>query len=157
MALKYHLITMGCPKNKVDSDGIEMLLHGADYRSTDSARDADVLIVNTCGFLEAAKEESIGVLKELGRSKRKNQVLIAAGCLAQRNGARGIAARAQSRWPAGHAALDGCRSNSFRQVRGGKGQRRFEHYSVLAKPAYAVPTLLDDPQVPSPARRHARP
>ena len=64
--MKYHLITMGCPKNKVDSDGIEMLLQGADYRATTRAQDADVLIVNTCGFLEAAKEESIGVLKELG-------------------------------------------------------------------------------------------
>jgi ribosomal protein S12 methylthiotransferase len=84
--LKYHLITLGCPKNKVDSDGIEMLLRDAAYRPTDSAQHADVLIVNTCGFLEAAKEESIGVLQELGRRKRRDQLLIAAGCLAQRNG-----------------------------------------------------------------------
>jgi ribosomal protein S12 methylthiotransferase len=85
--MKYHLITLGCPKNKVDSDGIETLLRDADYRAASSARDADVLIVNTCGFLEAAKEESIGVLDELARRKRKHQVLIAAGCLVQRNGA----------------------------------------------------------------------
>jgi ribosomal protein S12 methylthiotransferase len=84
--LKYHLITLGCPKNKVDSDGIEMLLRQATYQPTAAEREADVLIVNTCGFLEAAKEESIGVLQELGRQKRKNQLLIAAGCLAQRNG-----------------------------------------------------------------------
>ena len=49
--MKYHLITLGCPKNKVDSDGIETLLRNADYRATASARDADVLIVNTCGFI----------------------------------------------------------------------------------------------------------
>ncbi len=84
--LTYHLVTMGCPKNKVDSDGIEMLLRDKAYAPTDTARDADVLIVNTCGFLEAAKEESIGVLQELGKKKRRNQILIAAGCLAQRNG-----------------------------------------------------------------------
>ena len=89
--MKYHLITLGCPKNKVDSDGIETLLRNADYRATDSARDADVLIVNTCGFLEAAKEESIGVLGDLARRKRKHQVLIAAGCLVQRNGAEVLA------------------------------------------------------------------
>ncbi|MCB0075759.1 MAG: hypothetical protein KDE20_30110, partial [Caldilineaceae bacterium] len=82
----YHLITLGCPKNKVDSDGMEMLLRQAAYVPTEAERHADVLIVNTCGFLEAAKEESIGVLQELGRQKRKNQLLIAAGCLAQRNG-----------------------------------------------------------------------
>ncbi len=61
--MKYHLVTLGCPKNKVDSDGIEMLLRGARYRPADRPQDADVLIVNTCGFLEAAKEESIGVLQ----------------------------------------------------------------------------------------------
>ena len=86
IALKYHLITLGCPKNKVDSDGIEMLLQNADYHATDEARQADVLIVNTCGFLEASKEESIGVLTDLGKRKRRDQILIAAGCLAQRGG-----------------------------------------------------------------------
>ena len=86
MATKYHLITMGCPKNEVDSDGIEMLLRGANYVDSASPEEADVLIVNTCGFLEAAKDESIGVLQELGRNKREGQALIAAGCLVQRNG-----------------------------------------------------------------------
>ena len=84
--MKYHLITMGCPKNKVDSDGMEMLLQQADLRATTNAARADVLIVNTCGFLEAAKEESIGVLQELAGLKKRGQMLIAAGCLAQRNG-----------------------------------------------------------------------
>ncbi|MEZ4727573.1 MAG: hypothetical protein R3E79_10615 [Caldilineaceae bacterium] len=104
--LTYHLVTLGCPKNKVDSDGIEMLLREATYAPTESVRNADVLIVNTCGFLEAAKEESIGVLQELGRQKRRNQILIAAGCLAQRNGDE-VLARAQGGWPTGHTALDG--------------------------------------------------
>ena len=77
---------MGCPKNEVDSDGMEMLLRDAAYAPTSAPDDADVLIVNTCGFLEAAKEESIGVLRDLAASKSPHQALIAAGCLAQRNG-----------------------------------------------------------------------
>ena len=83
--MKYHLITLGCPKNEVDSDGMEMTLRAANIQATADADDADVLIVNTCGFLEAAKDESIGVLNELASAKRGHQILVAAGCLAQRN------------------------------------------------------------------------
>jgi len=84
--MKYHLITLGCPKNEVDSDGMEMTLRNAELAATTEAEAADVLIVNTCGFLEAAKEESIGVLGELADQMRTDQILVAAGCLAQRNG-----------------------------------------------------------------------
>lgn len=131
--MRYHLITMGCPKNKVDSDGIEMLLQGAEYRSTDSVRDADVLIVNTCGFLEAAKEESIGVLQELGKRKRRNQILIAAGCLAQRNGSEVI-----DRVPKVDGLLGTRRwmdvLDLIGTVRGGKEARELQRYSLLGDP-----------------------
>lgn len=63
-----------------------MLLQRDGYRATADPAAADVLIVNTCGFLEAAKEESIAALRDLARGKRRRQRLIAAGCLAQRNG-----------------------------------------------------------------------
>ncbi len=143
--MKYHLITMGCPKNKVDSDGIEMLLRDADYRVTDVSRDADVLIVNTCGFLEAAKEESIDVLQELGRRKRKNQILIAAGCLAQRNGAEVL-----QRVPKVDGLLGTRRwmdvVELIQRVRGGKEHRRFQQYDLLGEGG-GVPSLLDDPAV----------
>jgi ribosomal protein S12 methylthiotransferase len=135
---------MGCPKNKVDSDGIEMLLQGGDYRSTDSARDADVLIVNTCGFLEAAKEESIGVLNDLGRTKRRNQILIAAGCLAQRNGEEVL-----NRVPKVDGLLGTRRwmevLELVNQVRGGKNNRKLAQYEMLGESAFSVPALLDDP------------
>ena len=63
------------------------LLVGSGYRSTENPVRAEVLIVNTCGFIGPAIEESIQVLGELAAKKRKNQVLIAAGCLTQRYGA----------------------------------------------------------------------
>jgi ribosomal protein S12 methylthiotransferase len=143
--MKYHLITLGCPKNKVDSDGIETLLRDADYRVTDTARDADVLIVNTCGFLEAAKEESIGVLDELARRKRKHQVLIAAGCLVQRNGAEVL-----RRVPKVDGLLGTRRWMDVLEllgmIRGGNGAgRRLQQYDLLGDAAPAVPALLDDP------------
>jgi ribosomal protein S12 methylthiotransferase len=148
--LKYHLITLGCPKNKVDSDGIEMLLQGADYRASASARDADVLIVNTCGFLEAAKEESIGVLAELGRHKRRNQFLIAAGCLAQRNGQEVL-----DRVPKIDGLLGTRRwmdvMELIGQLRGSRNGRTLARYELLGEGVNSapggVPMLLDDPGV----------
>jgi ribosomal protein S12 methylthiotransferase len=82
----FYLLTLGCPKNIYDSEGLSELLLQADFNSTTDPRRADVLIVNTCGFLQAAKDESIGALQELAAGKRKNQLLIAAGCLVQRFG-----------------------------------------------------------------------
>lgn len=82
----FYLLTLGCPKNVYDSEGISELLAQANYRSTTNPGRADVLIVNTCGFLQAAKEESIEALQALAASKKKNQLLVAAGCMAQRFG-----------------------------------------------------------------------
>jgi ribosomal protein S12 methylthiotransferase len=83
---KFFLLTLGCPKNVVDSEGISELLLSADYRATETPAEADVLIVNTCGFLQAARDESIGALQELAGQKGRGQLLIAAGCLTQRFG-----------------------------------------------------------------------
>lgn len=82
----FYLLTLGCPKNTFDSEGITEMMLQASYRSTTNPRHADVMIVNTCGFLQAAKDESIGALQELAGRKRKGQLLIAAGCMAQRFG-----------------------------------------------------------------------
>ncbi|MBN1218829.1 MAG: 30S ribosomal protein S12 methylthiotransferase RimO [Anaerolineae bacterium] len=82
----FFLLTLGCPKNEYDSEGITEMLGQANYRYTADPRRADVLIVNTCGFLQAAKDESMGALQALAARKRKNQLLIAAGCMAQRFG-----------------------------------------------------------------------
>jgi ribosomal protein S12 methylthiotransferase len=82
----FHLVSLGCAKNAVDSDSMAQLLLRDGYRALEDPKKASVLIVNTCGFIGPAKEESFRVLGELAEMKRAGQVLIAAGCLTQRYG-----------------------------------------------------------------------
>jgi ribosomal protein S12 methylthiotransferase len=82
----FHLISLGCAKNTVDSNSMTQLLQRDGYSAEEDAHQAEVLIVNTCGFIEPAREESYAVLKELASEKEKGQLLIAAGCLTQRYG-----------------------------------------------------------------------
>jgi len=83
----FHLTSLGCAKNSVDSDSMAQLLAGAGYRQVKAPQQASVLIVNTCGFIGPAKDESYSVLRALAEAKRPDQLLIAAGCLTQRYGA----------------------------------------------------------------------
>jgi len=85
---KFYLISLGCAKNTVDSDSMAQLLYRAGYEPVNTPSDAGVLIVNTCGFIDPAKEESLQILGELADKKQKGQILIAAGCLTQRYGAQ---------------------------------------------------------------------
>jgi len=131
--MKYYLLTLGCPKNTVDSEGMAMLLSGAGYRGTATPQDADVLIVNTCGFLAAAEEESLAVLRELADAKQRGQILIAAGCMAQRAGEHIV------REVPGIDGLLGTRRwmeivPLVQRLRGGKGQRTFTSYALLGDP-----------------------
>jgi ribosomal protein S12 methylthiotransferase len=83
---QFYLLSLGCSKNTVDSESMATLLNRAGFQGAEEAGDASVLIVNTCGFIQAARDESIGVLRELAAGKRDGQLLIAAGCLSQRFG-----------------------------------------------------------------------
>jgi len=83
----FHLVSLGCAKNTVDSDSMAQLLIRDGYYAVDDPSRANVLIVNTCGFIGPAKQESLDVLRELADGKKNNQILIAAGCLTQRYGA----------------------------------------------------------------------
>ncbi len=83
----FHLVSLGCAKNTVDSDSMAQLLVRDGYRAVNDPKRASVLIVNTCGFIGPAKEESFSTLRELADLKREGQILIAAGCLTQRYGA----------------------------------------------------------------------
>jgi ribosomal protein S12 methylthiotransferase len=82
----FHLISLGCSKNTVDSESMSQLLAGSGFQWMGDASKAEVLIVNTCGFIGPAKEESLDTLAALAKKKRKGQLLIAAGCLTQRYG-----------------------------------------------------------------------
>jgi ribosomal protein S12 methylthiotransferase len=83
----YHLVSLGCAKNTVDSESMAQLLEGAGFQAVENPAWAGILIVNTCGFIGPARAESLQVLGELAAKKRKGQMLIAAGCLTQRYGA----------------------------------------------------------------------
>ncbi len=81
--MKYHLVTLGCPKNSVDSEGMGSILVSHGHTAVASADEADVIIVNTCSFIQPARDETLDVLHELAQNKRPHQRLIAAGCLVQ--------------------------------------------------------------------------
>ncbi len=82
----FHILSLGCAKNTVDSDSMAQLLMNAEFDPADNPSDAEVIIVNTCGFIGPAKDESLNVLQDLAAQKRSGQKLIAAGCLTQRYG-----------------------------------------------------------------------
>lgn len=84
---KLALVSLGCDKNRVDSEIMLGMLKNK-YQMTEDPMDADIIIVNTCGFIEAAKEESINTILEMARFKEEGQckLLMATGCLTQRYG-----------------------------------------------------------------------
>jgi len=81
--VRFYLESLGCPKNLVDAQGMVRLLEGMGHEIVNGARQAQVLVVNTCGFIQDAREESLDELRRLAHKKRPGQVLIAAGCLSQ--------------------------------------------------------------------------
>jgi len=83
---RFHIVSLGCAKNTVDSESMAALLGPAGYSRVDEHEQAEIIVVNTCGFINAAKEESLAVLTDLAEKKSQGQILIAAGCLSQRYG-----------------------------------------------------------------------
>ncbi len=84
--MRYWIETLGCPKNHVDSDKLAGLLVSQGYQLADSAADADLVVANTCAFIEAAREESIETVLELADAKRSDARLVVTGCMAERYG-----------------------------------------------------------------------
>lgn len=82
------LVSLGCSKNRVDSEMLLGQLRAKGYRIVDDPAEAEIIIVNTCGFIQSAKEESIDTLLEMAEYKQtgKLKLLLATGCLAQRYG-----------------------------------------------------------------------
>src|SRR5215472_7316536 len=86
--MKVHLTTLGCPKNQVDSELMSGMLAQAGHDIADEAAAAECLVVNTCAFIDKAREESVNTILELAQLKERGQAraLIVTGCLGQRYG-----------------------------------------------------------------------
>jgi ribosomal protein S12 methylthiotransferase RimO len=82
MSKKLHIVSLGCTKNLVDTE--VMLGRLQDFEMTDKSSEADVIIVNTCGFIEAAKQESLNTIFNLDAGRKSDSVLVMAGCLSER-------------------------------------------------------------------------
>jgi len=89
MATRVYMHTLGCPKNRVDSEVMLGTLQGAGYRLEQDPARAEVIVVNTCGFIESAKEESVEAIVELAAMKGEGRCkkLVVTGCLVQRHAA----------------------------------------------------------------------
>jgi ribosomal protein S12 methylthiotransferase len=83
---RYHLVTLGCPKNEVDSEKLVGRLGADGYSATDDPGDADLLVVNTCAFIGEARQESIDTILSLADHKANGARLVVTGCLAERYG-----------------------------------------------------------------------
>lgn len=86
MGQRYYIETLGCPKNEVDSDKIAGTLIADGLTSTDDPSKADVVIVNTCAFIEEARKESIDMMLTLDDMRKRSSRLIVTGCMAERYG-----------------------------------------------------------------------
>jgi len=82
MANKLHIVSLGCTKNLVDTE--VMMGRLKNFELTDNNEDADVIIVNTCGFIDAAKEESLNTVLSLHEARKEDSLLVMAGCLSER-------------------------------------------------------------------------
>ena len=86
MAYTVGAVSLGCNKNRVDTETALGLLKEKGYRITGDPAEADILLVNTCGFIDPAKEESINTILEMAEYKQTGRcrVLVVTGCLSQR-------------------------------------------------------------------------
>ncbi len=84
---RFYIETLGCPKNDVDSDKIVGTLLADGLAATDDPSLADVVVVNTCAFIEEARRESIDTVLALGAQRKDGARLVVTGCMAERYGA----------------------------------------------------------------------
>lgn len=84
--MKIGIVSLGCPKNLVDSETMLGLIHEEKYEITNDPSEAEIIIVNTCGFIESAKEESINTILQMAEYKKSGscKYIIVTGCLSQR-------------------------------------------------------------------------
>src|SRR5947209_7184418 len=84
--MRYWLETLGCPKNQVDSDKLAGRLESEGYQVAGDPGSADLVVVNTCAFIEAARRESIDTVLEMAGARHDGARLVVTGCMAERYG-----------------------------------------------------------------------
>ncbi|MEX2394846.1 MAG: radical SAM protein, partial [Actinomycetota bacterium] len=86
MKRSVYIRTLGCPKNETDSEHLRGMLAESGYESVDEPSNADVVVVNTCSFIDAARRESIDAILDHVSARRNGQKVLVAGCLVERYG-----------------------------------------------------------------------
>ena len=127
----FHLTTLGCPKNQVDSDCLAGMLLGAGWKFLDDPTRADLVIVNTCSFIVPAVEESVEAVLELAEARGRVSRMVVAGCLVSRYGKETLAELfpevdlfiSPAEYPELISMIDGCRGSEGEPPRG--AARRF--------------------------------
>ncbi|MEO6987094.1 MAG: 30S ribosomal protein S12 methylthiotransferase RimO [Aquihabitans sp.] len=132
---RYHLVTLGCPKNDVDSEKLVGLLGADGYDATDDPDSADLLVVNTCAFIGEARQESIDTILELADHKAEGARLVVTGCMAERYGDELTEAMPEIDLVAGfgHDLVDGSHDHD------GGGASPTTMVSIGRKPAAPLP------------------
>jgi ribosomal protein S12 methylthiotransferase len=134
MPIKVSMISLGCPKNQVDAEGMLARLRAGGLRLVKRAESSDVVIVNTCGFIEDAKKESIENILEMARLKNEGTIkgIVVSGCLSQR-----YFEEMRSEFPEVDCILQvGCAGDIVRAVRAAYGG---EKLSLEAEPTCNMP------------------
>jgi ribosomal protein S12 methylthiotransferase len=132
---RFHVETLGCPKNAVDSDKVVASLLADGLTPAESADDADLVVVNTCAFIEAARQESIDVALALSEARKPGARLVVTGCMAERYGDELAAALPEADAVVGFAGEGTLSSVVLR----GRKPRGVRDLLELPRPAPSVP------------------
>lgn len=152
-ALKVGMISLGCNKNRVDSETALGLLQARGYEFTGDPAEADVLMVNTCGFIGPAKEESIDTIFEMAEYKKTGRckLLVVTGCLAQRYESALLEEIPEidilmgvNQYDKLADAIDGALKGKAHQSLCQDDLSYFEHDRVLTTPAYTAYTRIGE-------------
>ena len=92
---RYAVVSLGCPKNLVDTEQMLGRLDETGYQYVDTVENADFVVVNTCGFIDSARDESLGAIDEMLELKREGKIqnVVVTGCLAERQQGKLLEAR----------------------------------------------------------------
>ena len=146
------LVSLGCSKNRVDSEMLLGQLRERGYQIVDDPKEAEIIIVNTCGFIQSAKEESIDTLLEMAEYKQTGRLklLLATGCLAQRYGEELREALGEADGFMGVAdykrifeVIDEAQKGE-RPLAIGEGDRFYKSDRVLTTPPYSAYVKISD-------------